>query len=194
MVATKFKELTKQALKAALQKIDEDLTTKKEKPLKIVLLGAASILMLDIRTRGTTDIDIAAVFDAQRFRKKAEKLGFRVDIVSVSTTVDFSETDTREVFRGKTLCALSVNEQDLLKLKLERFRKHDPDDIAAIIKKFNIDYVTFKNIALEAARDFVGEPKRFSLQILAAAERHYSEEQVQDLEKSATNLLKKSLM
>lgn len=183
MASARPKELTKPEFEAALRRIDAELTRKKEKPLKIVLIGAATMLMLDIRDRGTTDIDLAPCLDAKRFQNIAEKLGFSVDIVSVTTTVDFVVADTREVFRGNTLCALSVNELDLLKLKLERFRKQDPADIDAIIKKFAVDYKTYKNLALEAAKDFVGNSRRFSLQLLQAAAEHYRREEVDELEK-----------
>lgn len=178
-----MKILTKTDLEAAFRKIDEELKHQKEQPLRIILWGAASLLMLEIRERSTVDIDLAPNADARRFQKIAGLFGYPADIVSVSSTVDFQNCPTLKVFGGKFLEVFSVNEWDLLKLKLERFRKQDPADIDAIIKKINLTYPDFKKLALEARADFIGNPRRFSLQILQVAADHFNGEEVQDLEK-----------
>ena len=69
-----FKEISKQDLLIAFKKIDDDLVEKDLSPLSILIIGAASILMLDIRDRGTNDIDLAYAMDCRAFAGIAKKL------------------------------------------------------------------------------------------------------------------------
>lgn len=176
----KTKKLNKEGIISIFKLVDKKL----KEPTKIVILGAASLLLLDIIQRSTADIDIANVLGAFIFQKISTKLGYLVDIVSVSSTVDFDSAEKYEVFQGKNLRVYSVNEKDLIKLKLERFRKQDPADINAIIKKTSLVYKDYKEIVTDAVKDYVGNPDIFILSILQVAEDHYTEEELIDLKKT----------
>lgn len=178
-----MKTLTQEEILQIFQKVDQCLSDSSSPSLQIVLLGASALIMHHVIERGTFDIDIAPVFDAQKFMDVARKFSVPVDIVSISTTVDFAHAPTGEIFKGKKLTVLSVGFKDMIKLKLERLRKQDPQDISALIKKGGIDFSTYKEIALEAMKDFVGNPKRFKLQILYVASDNFGEEKAQELEK-----------
>lgn len=67
--------------------------------------------------------------------------------------------------------------EELLKLKLERFRKQDPEDIYAIIEKAGISYDQFKSIAQEMLLFFIGNPRELLLSALIVVERMYPEKQ-----------------
>lgn len=165
----RLRELHKEDVCEAFAAIDASLREK----TAIVILGAAALLMLDVVECGTIDIDVADVRDAARFRETALRLGFMVDIVTVSSTVDFNSGEQPEVFHGEKLAVFSVNERDLIKLKLERFRKQDPQDIARILQKTKLPFAEFQEIACEALADYVGDRRTLALSILIAAEDHY---------------------
>jgi hypothetical protein len=171
------KFLDKAAIRILFDQIDERL----DRESNITLLGATSLILLDIIDRGTMDIDIANSHDALSFKKIAAKLHCPVDIVTVSSTVDFANADLRVVYQGKRLKVSSVSEKELIKLKLERYRKQDPGDISAIIKKIGLSFEDYKTLALEASQDYVGNPKMFILSILMVAEDHYSPKQAEEL-------------
>lgn len=183
-----MKTLTREEILQIFQKVDKCLSAVSSLPVRIVLLGASALIMNHVVERGTFDIDIAPVFDAQKFMNVAEELGVPVDIVSISTTVDFAHTPVQEIFKGKKLTVLSVGLKDLIKLKLERLRKQDPSDIMALIKKGGIDFSTYREIALEAMKDFVGNPKRFKLQILYVASENFGDKETHELEKELDKL------
>lgn len=175
-----LKILTREDLVATLVQLDGLLTQKTE----VVLLGAGALLMLNIRQRATMDIDIANVKDAVHFLGAAKKLGVQVDIVTVPTTVDFNHCPTRPVFEGQYLRVFSVTEGDLIKLKLERYRKQDPEDIDEIIRKTGFTYGAYRQIVSEALQNFVGNRKVFILSALLAGENHYTSAQVEGLRKA----------
>ena len=101
--------------------------------------------------------------------------------------MDFSEGEKIEVFKGQKLIVFSVNEKDLIKLKLERFRKQDPVDIDCIIQKFGIDFVTYREIVMEAIKDYVGNTRIFALSALHVADKHYATADVFKLEKELSS-------
>ncbi len=161
--------LTKQRLLQFLQEIDRAAIT----PLHITVLGGASILLLDFRERVTVDIDIAATPDARIFQKLSTAKGIPVDIVTVSSTVDLLRCPTTIAFKGRRLVIYSVTAEDLLKLKLERFHKHDPEDIYSILDHLNLPFERFKAIALDMLPDFIGNPRTLALSICLVVERRY---------------------
>lgn len=182
-------QLTKQDLLVLFEKVDRLLASQQAPPTTVVILGAASILLLDVRERATYDIDVAPVHDALRFKQIMEELGVPVDLVTVTTTVDFEKGGRYPVFTGKKLSVVSVDENDLIKLKLERFRKQDPDDIQAIIAKFEIDFERYREIAISAAQNFVGNRRMMDLAILEMAADNYHSKQVERLEADLKKIL-----
>jgi hypothetical protein len=64
------------------------------------------------------------------------------------------------VYRGKNLTVDSVFPSDLLKLKLERFYKQDPEDIYAIIKHEVMSFNEFKKIVKEMKSDYIGNVRQ----------------------------------
>ncbi|MBI5299172.1 MAG: hypothetical protein HY877_02595 [Deltaproteobacteria bacterium] len=63
--------------------------------------------------------------------------------------------------------------EDLIKLKLERFRKQDPDDIYSIIDKTKLGYENFKNLVLEMLPYYIGNPRGVLLSASEIVERKY---------------------
>lgn len=170
-----FKSIGRKELIAFLKEADV-LLQKRKKEMVITILGGASIILQGIRERATADIDIVNQEDAISFQKICAKLGMPVDIVSVSSTVDFAHAPTVVVFSGKALKVESVTAEDLIKLKLERFRKQDPEDIYAIIQKIGLAYPRFKSIVQEMLIDFVGNARMLFLSALVVVERMYPEQ------------------
>jgi len=168
-----------------VQKIDGQLT----KRMEVIIMGGASLLVLDIIDRGTTDIDVAPRFDAKSFQKAAAKLKVPVDIVSICMTVDFDSQDFLTIFSGKYLHVNSLKEHDLIKSKLERYRKQDPTDIDKIIQKIKLSFDDFCTLASEAMKDYVGRIETFKLNILITAENHYTPEQVAQLKKGLDRII-----
>lgn len=72
--------------------------------------------------------------------------------------------------------------EDSLKLKLERFRKQDPEDIYAIIEKTAFPYEKFKGLVKEMLPDFIGNPRELVLSAWIVVERMYPA-QAADFEK-----------
>lgn len=176
--------LTKKDLMDVFYQMDQELLRQQAKPIKALIVGGCAMIMLNLIERSTYDIDLAPVMDAMTFRELAHQFGFIADIVTVSTTVDFNDFAPIQVFKGPCLMIEAVPPEFLMKMKLERFRKQDPQDIDAIIKKQQLDYQTYKSMVVEAAKDFVGNPRPFALSILQVAENHYTSEQVTDLAKT----------
>jgi len=67
----------------------------------------------------------------------------------------------------------SVTSEDLIKLKLERFRKQDPDDIYSIIDKTKLSYENFKNLVQEMLPYYIGNPRSVLLSASEIVERTY---------------------
>lgn len=170
---TKFDAVDRDKLNKIFNEIDSRLL-REDHSLDVTVLGGVSIIFLEYRDRATVDIDIANGHDAGEFQKACSNLGIPVDIIAVSATVDFSEAPTVEIFRGKKLIVRSVIEEDLIKLKLERFRKQDPEDIYAIIEKAKIGFEKFQLIVKEMLPDFIGNTRGLVLSARLVVERMYS--------------------
>jgi hypothetical protein len=95
--------------------------------------------------------------------------------VSIASTVDFDYAAKIKVFSGKRLTVYSVTPRDLIKLKLERFRKQDPEDIYAVIEKIKLPYEDFKNLVQDMLLDFIGNPRELALSAWIVVERVYGE-------------------
>jgi hypothetical protein len=143
----------------AFKKIDEELC-RRSKKMKVKILGGASILLLGMRDRVTADIDVAATGDAAEFQKMCIEMGITVDIITISSTVDLGHCAAVNVFNGKSLEVDSVTPKDLLKLKLERFYKQDPEDIYAIIKHESISFEEFRSIVLDMLPYYIGNVRQ----------------------------------
>lgn len=158
----------------AFKKLDKDLQNSSKK-IKIKTLGGASILLLGIRDRATADIDIAATSNANTFQKMCAKIGLSVDIITVASTVDLSYCPSVNVFQGKNLTVDSVTPRDLLKLKLERFYKQDPEDIYAIIKHEALSFDEFKTIINEMLPDYIGNVRQLMISAQIVVEQIWPE-------------------
>jgi hypothetical protein len=116
--------------------------------------------LLGVRERVTIDIDVAATDDAVEFQKICAKNGIPVDIVTIASTVDLNHCEAKNVFNGRYLTVDSVLPKDLLKMKLERFYKQDPEDIYAIIRHEELSFETFKSIVKDMIPDYVGNVRQ----------------------------------
>lgn len=169
-----MKAITKKDALYFFQKIDGELENL-GKRVQITVLGGLAIILQGFRDRSTLDIDIAPTSDAKTFSKICQKLKIPVDIITISSTVDFVHTETNRQFSGKFLMVNSVSSKDLIKLKLERFRKQDPEDIMAIIDKINLSYDSFQNLVKEMLADFIGDPRFLILSAQDLIERKFPE-------------------
>lgn len=158
----KFKPASIRDATEAFQLVDDALRATSLN-LSIRVLGGISMLLLGVRDRVTIDIDVAATADAHEFQKTCATLGIPVDIVTIASTVDLARCPTVTVFRGANLTVESVTPRDLLKLKLERFYKQDPEDIHAIIRRMPISYDEFEAIVADMLPDFIGNVRSLIL-------------------------------
>ncbi|MBU4483928.1 hypothetical protein KKA47_00735, partial [bacterium] len=120
------------------------------------------------------DIDIAPTQNATAFQKICERLNVSVDIITIASTVDLVHTEAVNQYVGNHLTVKSVTERDLIRLKLERFYKQDPEDIYAIIDKIALPYEDFKTLVQEMLIDFIGNPRGLLLSALQVVEIKYS--------------------
>lgn len=155
-------QITSEQLPKLFKKIDDALAKQKRK-IRVVVLGGLAIIAQGFRERATQDIDIAPSRDADVFETACNKLSIPVDIITIASTVDFNEIQTKNIFSGNHLIIDAVEAPDLIKLKLERFRKQDPDDIYAIITKTKMSYGNFKNLVVNMLPDFIGNPQSLIL-------------------------------
>lgn len=169
-----MRAITKQEALELFQKIDAELL-KTGQRAQVTVLGGLAIILQDFRERSTLDFDIAPSPDAKIFSKICDKLTIPLDIVTMSSTVDLAHADTTVQFSGQFLTVHSVMAEDLIKLKLERFQKQDPEDIMAIIDKTNLSYDVFKKIVREMLLDFVGHPRGLILSAQEVVERKYNQ-------------------
>ncbi|MDO8493830.1 MAG: DUF6036 family nucleotidyltransferase [Deltaproteobacteria bacterium] len=176
-----MKEMTKKEVLEIFDTIDQELGKTKKK-IQITVLGGSAVILQDFRERSTRDIDIAPSANAELFAKLCKKLDVPVDIITISSTVDLAVAKTIPQFSGKYLSVHSVIAEDLIKLKLERFFKHDPEDIMAIIDKTTFPYLAFKKLFQEMLLDFIGNPTPLILSAQEIVERKYSEN-IHDFEK-----------
>lgn len=170
----KFKPSRMADMVDTLKKLDKELKASSKK-MRITVLGGASILLLGMRDRVTADIDIAATGDAANFQKMCAKIGITVDIITVASTVDLVHCKTVNVFQGKCLSVESVTPSDLLKLKLERFYKQDPEDIYAIIKHENMSFDEFSSIVKEMIPDYIGNVRQLIISAQIVVEQIWPE-------------------
>lgn len=170
----KFKPSKMEDVVGIFKKLDEELQHG-SKEIKIKVLGGASILLLGMRERVTADIDVAATSDAGEFQKICAKMGIEVDIITVASTVDLAYCDSVKVFQGKRLTVESVTPTDLLKLKLERFYKQDPEDIYAIIKHESMLFDEFKAIIKEMLPDYIGNVRQLIISAQIVVEQIWPE-------------------
>ena len=92
---------------------------------------------------------------------------------SVTSTVDINRSKKELVFDGKSLKVFAINPLDLIKMKLERFYKQDPEDIYNIIENMSLKYEDFKKLALEGYSDFVGRKEDYFLSAQIVVEKVY---------------------
>lgn len=165
-------EVTREELLRIFADIDHGLQQHHRK-VSVTAIGEVSILLQGIRNRSTRDIDIADTGDASAFQKACEQKGMPVDIVTISSTVDFLHAPKVVLFQGKALQVHSVTAEDLIKLKLERFYKQDPEDIYAIVEKTALPYERFKDIVSDMRTDFIGNPRALLLSAMVVVETVY---------------------
>ena len=171
----KIKELTKKDLNDFFERFEEELGRKKT-AASYVILGGAALVLLDFIERSTEDLDIAKEEgDRGLISEAAEKYGIKIDWVTQCTTVDFVECPKEIVFLKKQLKVSSINPRDLLKSKIERFEKQDPEDINAILDKLQMSYEELKNIFAEMLQEFVGNQDRLKIKARILVERKFSE-------------------
>ena len=167
---------TRDDLLAIFEEIDGVLL-KEKKRCRITAIGGVSIICLGIRERATQDIDIANVDDAVAFQQCCAKRNVKVDIVTIASTVDLAHAPRVKLYEGEALKVESISAEDLLKLKLERFRKQDPEDIYAIIGKAGVSSAAFRSLVNEMLPYFIGNPRELLLSALIVVERMYPEDQ-----------------
>jgi len=167
-----MKELTKVEALQLFQTIDKELEKIGEK-VQITVLGGLAIILQEFRKRSTFDIDIAPTPYSKPFEEICKKLKIPLDIVTLASTVDLETAKRTNQFSGKYLVVEAITATDLIKLKLERFRKQDPEDIFAIIDKTVLPYPAFKTLVQEMLLDFIGNPKGLLLSAQEVVERKY---------------------
>lgn len=165
------KEFTKKDFLDFFEKVDLDLNKK----LSITILGGASIVLLGFKDRATHDIDVAPPADPLLV-KVGKKNGIPIQYVGgLVSTVDFVHCKKSLVFKGKLFTVHSISPEELIKSKLERFHKQDPEDIYSIIEKTNYSYESFKALVKEMRIDFVGAPIKLLMHARTVAEQIYPE-------------------
>ncbi|OGQ04712.1 MAG: hypothetical protein A2W61_05960 [Deltaproteobacteria bacterium RIFCSPLOWO2_01_44_7] len=168
----KIKVLTKEIVLALLPKIDHELA-KQNKQIQVTLLGGVALLLQNFITRSTNDIDVFPNKDADYFEKVCRKLKIPVQIVALTSTVDSQNASVVNNYRGRFLTIDSIPAEDLIRSKLERFLKHDPDDIYAVIDHVQLPYEKFKAIVQEMLSYFIGNPRSLILSSQIVVERKY---------------------
>lgn len=155
-----LKQLTKETVIRLFSELDSYFASK-NKSVKVTLLGGVAALIQGYIDRTTRDIDVAPIQDAVQFREACHLKNIAVDIVTVGSLASYDEKDTNEVFKGTSLTLRSVNYQDLIKMKLERFEGHDREDIHGIIKTTSLGYDEFKKIVADALIDYIGRKEKY---------------------------------
>ncbi len=166
--------ITKSEATLLFQRIDTALTQKNQRA-HIVLLGGLAIILQGFRERSTLDIDIAPTPDAALFVSICRSLDIPVDVITIATTVDLLHASTVNQFTGRSLTVDAINPLDLIKLKLERFYKQDPEDISAIIDAIQLPYKQFVKMVSDMLIDFIGNPQGLVLSARDVVERKYPE-------------------
>lgn len=175
MTKKKLEPIGVSALPDLFEKIEKALA-KQGRKIKVVVLGGLAIIAQGFRDRATLDIDIAPSSDAELLETVCHQLAIPVDIVTLATTVDFKNVATHNIFTGKYLTMDAVTAPDLIKLKLERFYKQDPDDIYAILEKTEMPYEDLKVLVLEMFPDFIGDRQKLILSAQIVVERMFPDQ------------------
>jgi hypothetical protein len=165
---------TRDDLVQIFSRIDRKVLQRKGR-LAVTVIGGVALILQGIRERSTRDIDIALSADAVAFQDVCSTLGIPVDIVTVASTVDLVHAPKISLFEGEALTVDSVLPEDLIRLKLERFRKQDPEDIEALIAATRLSYERFKAICEDMLPDFIGNPRELALSAMIVVERIYPE-------------------
>jgi uncharacterized nucleotidyltransferase DUF6036 len=168
----KIKELTKKELLHFFTWFDSRLSAR-DLSASYIILGGAALVLLDIIARSTVDLDLPAQEMSQLINEAGNEFGIEIDIVTQCTTVDFTECPKKMVFAGDALKIFSIQTPDLLKSKLERFQKQDPQDINAIILHDKLSYTKFKQIFSEMTKFWVGHPDRLKMHARTVVEWNY---------------------
>lgn len=166
------KEWDKEIIVQILRDLDDHLVQRRERA-SVIAIGGVVIVLQDFQLRSTNDLDMAPVSGADCLLKACSRLGINAQVVTLASTVDFQEVETIRLFSGKALTLDGVGAEDLIRLKLERFRKHDPEDIYAIIQKEKFPYEKFAAIIREGKIDFVGRTEEYLLSAQLVVERMY---------------------
>lgn len=166
------REWDKQTILEILQDID-DYFTKKREQVKVTAIGGVVIVLQDFQSRATNDLDVAPISDAKRLLKACDKLGIKAQVVTLASTVDFNEVEKVLLFSGKALTFSGVGADDLIRLKLERFKKQDPEDIYAIIGKEKFPYERFVALVNQGKNDFIGRVDEYLISAQLVVERMY---------------------
>jgi hypothetical protein len=170
----KLEPIKREDILRIFSEVDAQLV-KKKKSIKVKVIGGVPLILQNIRERATMDIDIAPGKDAVAFQTICSHLDIPVDIITISSTVDLQNAPGVSLFKGKALEVNSVTPEDLIKLKLERFRKQDPEDIYAIIEKSNISYKQFREIVRGMRLDFIGNLRELLISAMIVVETMYPE-------------------
>lgn len=169
-----MKAITRNDLPLLFARIDQALG-KHGRKIHVTVLGGLAIIAQDFRARATKDIDIALTSDATIFERVCKTLSIPVDIITVASTVDFNHIPTATIFAGENLVVDAVTAPNLVRLKLERFQRHDEDDIYAIMQKTKMSYEEFKDIVLDMLQYFVGNPRTLTLSAQIVVGRQFPE-------------------
>jgi len=170
----KIKDLTHKELLEFFEWFDgklllQDLTA------SYTILGGAALLMLGIISRSTADIDLPAQKMEGLIHEAGQEFGIEIHTVTQCTTVDFAECPKEIVFEGKALQIFSIHPKELLKSKLERYQKQDPQDIKDILSYSKLSYSEFEEIFSEMLKYWVGHPNRLIMHGRNVVERHFPE-------------------
>lgn len=166
--------INKDRLPQIFETINNKLSDQNEK-ITVTLLGGIAILLGNFRDRVTLDFDIIPSPDTDLFIKICREINIPVDVVSIVSTVDLNESVKKEYFKGSHLTVNAISSTDLIKTKLERFYKQDPEDIYAIIDSLNLDYDKFQEIVKEMLIVYVGDNRFLKLSAAEVVERKYPE-------------------
>jgi hypothetical protein len=172
-----FREIRRAELTAVFENVSLRLE-QLGKRCEVVLLGGCAILALNIRDRATRDIDIFPSPEAKLFKTLCGKESVEVDIVTLCSTVDPAESPKQTVFAGDALTVNALHPIELLKTKIERYYKQDPEDIDAILNATEFSVKAFEKLAKEMMIDFVGDPERLRTTLEIIADKHYGAEAV----------------
>lgn len=168
------KEWDKNTILEILQDLDAYFIKKREKVV-VLAIGGLVIVLQDFQQRSTNDVDLAPILNSDRLLKACNQLGINAQVVTLCSTVDFNEARTIKLFTGKMLTINGVSAEDLIRLKLERFHKHDPEDIYAIIQKKKLPYERFAALVDEGKDYFIGRVDEYLLSAQLVVERMYPE-------------------